>query len=101
YKDAWGKPVWHKNLTKKEKEISLAKHTNFYLVVEALIAKLEDLFKACVVYDIHSYNYKRHDRNVPVFNVGTENIDNKKYAVVKKAFLQSLSEITLPNIKNT
>ena len=101
YEDAWGKPVWHKPLTKRERETSLSKHDNFYRVVEALITKIEKLFKACVVYDIHSYNYKRHDRDVPVFNVGTENIDNKKYGAVKKAFLQSLSEIELPNIVNT
>ena len=101
YKDAWGKPVWHKALTKRERETSLSKHANFYRVVNALITKLEKLFKGCVVYDIHSYNYKRHDRDVPVFNVGTENINNKKYASVKKAFIEGLSEIDLPNIKNT
>lgn len=101
YEDAWGKPVWHKALTQRERQTSLSKHTNFYRIVEALITKIEKLFKACVVYDMHSYNYKRHERDVPVFNVGTENIDNKKYAAVKKAFIQGLSEIELPDIKNT
>jgi uncharacterized protein (TIGR02421 family) len=101
YEDAWGKPVWKKPLTKRERETSLQKHENFYRVVEALVAKIEKLFKACVVYDIHSYNYKRHERDVPVFNVGTENIDSRKYATVKNAFLEGLSTIEIPNIKPT
>lgn len=101
YEDAWGKPVWKKPLTKREKETSLNKHENFYRVVEALIIKLESLFKACVVYDIHSYNYKRHERNVPVFNVGTEYIDHRKYGIVKNAFLKGLASIEIPNITPT
>ncbi|MBD3636319.1 MAG: DUF1704 domain-containing protein [Crocinitomicaceae bacterium] len=101
YKDAWGKPVWKKALTARERTTSLSKHENFYRVVEALITKLEKLFKACVVYDIHSYNYKRHERDVPVFNVGTERIDVKKFGNVKNAFLKGLASIELPDIKNT
>ncbi|MEZ4922014.1 MAG: N-formylglutamate amidohydrolase [Crocinitomicaceae bacterium] len=101
YKDAWGKPVWHKELTKRERESSLSKHENFYRIVEALVTKLEVLFKACVVYDIHSYNYKRHERNVPVFNLGTERIDSKRFGIVKNDFLKELGSIELPSIKTT
>ena len=100
YEDAWGKPVWKKPLTQEEKDYSLAKHTNFYRVVEALVAKLEQLFKACIVYDIHSYNYKRHEIDTPLFNVGTERIDNRKYATIKKAYLKGLESIELPSIQN-
>ncbi|MEX1000687.1 MAG: flavohemoglobin expression-modulating QEGLA motif protein [Crocinitomicaceae bacterium] len=100
YEDAWGKPVWKKPLTAAEKTRSLEKHNNFYRIVEALIEKLEKLFKACIVYDIHSYNYKRHEIDTPVFNVGSERIDNRKYAAIKKAYLKGLESIELPNIKN-
>ncbi|UKN03203.1 flavohemoglobin expression-modulating QEGLA motif protein [Paracrocinitomix mangrovi] len=100
YKDAWGKPVWKKPLTERERETSLSKHTNFYRVIHALVTKLEKLFKASVVYDIHSYNYKRHKRQVPVFNIGTANINRRKYAVVKNDFLKGLASIEIPHVKN-
>lgn len=101
YKDAWGKPVWKEQLTTDEKARSLAKYHNFYKVAISLVEKLESLFTACVVYDIHSYNWKRHPMEVPVFNLGTEKIDHKRFNAVKKHFLEGLASIELPNIINT
>ena len=46
YEEAWGKPVWHKPLTKREKDTSLHKHQNFYRIIEALVTKLEKLFRS-------------------------------------------------------
>jgi len=79
YEEAWNKNVWKKKLSKADKELSLKKHRNYYRVTEALIRKLESEFDGCVVYDMHSYNWKRWDRKVPVFNIGSENVDNKKF----------------------
>lgn len=101
YEDAWGKEVWSEPLTQAQKDESLQKHAQFYEVIHAILTKVEKLFKACVVYDIHSYNWKRHDQEVPVFNLGTERIDNKRFGGVKKAFLKGLSSIELPDIQNT
>jgi uncharacterized protein (TIGR02421 family) len=78
YEEAWGKKVWKRSLTDKEKEISISKHRMFYKVVHALIHKLENDFGSAVIYDIHSYNYKRHSVSF-LFNIGIENIDVKKY----------------------
>lgn len=97
YKEAWGKKVWNQALTKAEKERSLAKHRNYYRVTHALISKLESLFDGCVVYDMHSYNYKRWDREVPVFNIGAELIDEKKFGKMVKAWKKELASIELPN----
>ncbi len=78
YEEAWGKEIWKKPLTKIQKEKSLEKHANFYRVVDALIRKLQRKFKACVVYDVHSYNYLRiKDVHPPMFNVGTVNVNHK------------------------
>ncbi len=78
YETAWGKEIWKVPLSKDEKSVSLDKHKNFYRVVDALIRKLQKKFRACVVYDIHSYNYKRiEDVKPPMFNVGTVNVDEK------------------------
>ena len=68
YEEAWGKKVWKRKLTPKERQTSLQKHTNYYKVVHTLITKLEELFSSCVLYDIHSYNYQRWERKVPLFN---------------------------------
>lgn len=101
YDTAWGKKVWKKNLTRQEKKRSLQKHTNYYRVTYALIKKLEELFDSCVVYDMHSYNYKRWDREVPVFNIGTENVDNERFGNSIKHWKKELSGIKVPNIKST
>ncbi len=101
YYEAWGKQVWEKALTKEEKEISIQKHRNFYDVVYTLIQKLESKFNSVIVYDIHSYNYKRHKFSAPVFNLGTEKIDTKKYVRFVNYWLKELRKIELPGIENT
>jgi len=99
---AWGKKLWKKPLPLSMKAKSLQKHANFYRVVTALIAKIESKFNKCVVYDMHSYNWRRWNREVPTFNLGTSNIDTNRFGVHIDAWRQSLSEIELPyNIKST
>lgn len=97
YEDAWGKQLWKEPLTADEKATSLKKHENFYRVVSALIKTLENKFGCCIVYDMHSYNWKRWDREVPTWNLGTSNINNEKYRKAVDAWRKQLSEIELPN----
>ena len=75
YEEAWGQQVWKTKLSPKERQVSLKKHRNFYKVVKTLIQKLTALYDSCLVYDMHSYNYKRWDREVPLFNIGAEKVD--------------------------
>lgn len=100
YDEAWGKQVWKRPLTPSEKQASLQKHHNFYKVVHALIQKLEDLYGSCIVYDLHSYNYQRWDRNVPLFNIGTERIDDSKYEKFIENWVAELSAISLTGVEN-
>lgn len=100
YEEAWGKKVWN-NLNTANKQKSLAKHCAFYRVVSALIEKLEKQFGACLVFDVHSYNYKRYDRELPVFNIGTERIDNNRFDREIKYWKSELEHIEIPNIDNT
>lgn len=95
YEDAWGKKLWREPLSKHKKETSLSKHANFYKVVSELITQMKLLFGAAVVYDMHSYNWKRWDRPVPVINLGTANIDNEKFGAFAKAWCNSLSTLEL------
>ncbi len=100
YEEAWGQKVWKRPLSSKDRKISLEKHKNFYRVLHALVAKLEELYNGCIVYDMHSYNFKRWERNVPLFNIGTERIDVKKYGGVIENWTSELKSIELGGIEN-
>ncbi len=97
FETAWGKTLWRRPLSKNEIQLSLEKHRGFYTVVKALITKLEALHTYCIVYDMHSYNWQRWDREVPTWNLGTKNIDNERFGSIVESWRQMLSEIKLPN----
>lgn len=102
FETAWGKQLWKNPLPSEMKQKSLDKHRNFYRVVHALISQLESKFINCVVYDMHSYNWQRWDREVPTWNLGTTNINNERFGTMVEIWRQSLSNIQLPNnIKST
>lgn len=97
YEDAWGKKLWRSPLLADQKQRSLDKHDNFYKVVHALVAQLEEMFGVLVVYDMHSYNWRRWDREVPVINLGTMNVDNQRFGAQIESWRYSLSELVLPH----
>lgn len=97
YEDAWGKQLWYKPLPETMIAKSLEKHSNFYKVVHALIAKLETKFGVCVVYDMHSYNWKRWDREVPTWNLGTSNVDQDRFKKDIESWSAILGKMDLPN----
>ncbi|AUC15363.1 hypothetical protein BTO06_09510 [Tenacibaculum sp. SZ-18] len=102
YHDAWGKQLWKTELSTEVKEKSLTKHNQFYSVVEALIEKLESKYNHCIVYDMHSYNWKRWDREVPTWNLGTKNVDETRFARDINSWRNLLEKMPLPNdIKST
>ncbi|CAM1340356.1 N-formylglutamate amidohydrolase [Tenacibaculum amylolyticum] len=97
YTDAWGKPLWKTPLSEEMKKKSLQKHENFYKVVRALVAKIEGKFTMCIVYDMHSYNWKRWDREVPTWNIGTKNVDQKRFQEDIELWRTILEKMSLPN----
>ncbi|RNC86212.1 MAG: hypothetical protein ED556_07900 [Winogradskyella sp.] len=102
FETAWGKQLWKSPLPEDQKSKSLQKHTNFYKVVHALIKKLESKFGVCVVYDMHSYNWQRWDREVPTWNLGTANIDNERFGNSVESWRSVLGSLSLPgHIKQT
>ncbi|MDG5491959.1 N-formylglutamate amidohydrolase [Psychroserpens sp. SPM9] len=102
FETAWGKQLWHEPLSEAEKNKSLDKHANFYKVVYALVSKLEAKFGLAIIYDMHSYNWQRWDREVPTWNLGTSNVDNDRFGEDIEAWRQSLSEFKFPHdIKST
>ena len=97
YSDAWGKQLWKEPLSKEEYDTSLEKHRRFYEVVHALVETLEKLFGKLIVFDMHSYNWVRWDREVPTWNLGTINIDNDRFGGIVEDWRQKLEAMELPN----
>ena len=94
---AWGKQLWKVPLSASEKQKSLNKHQNFYKVVQVLMHTLEQKHQKCIVYDMHSYNWKRWDRAVPTWNLGTSNIDHTRFGNFVNSWRDSLAAIKLPH----
>lgn len=101
YEDAWGKQVWRKPLSKAIIKESQQKHKNFYKVIDALVQSIELKYGGCIVFDMHSYNYVRHKKNVPVFNIGTKNIDSLKFQKSIDFWFKKLKSIPIRSIENT
>ena len=102
FETAWGKQLWKQPLPEGIKSKSLQKHKNYYNVVHALISKIEEKFGICIVYDMHSYNWQRWDREVPTWNLGTSNVDNDRFGNDIESWRSMLSKLVLPNgIKST
>ena len=91
---AWEKQLWKEPLPDIEKEKSLKKYHNFCTVGHALISKLEEKFSVCVVCDMHSYNWRRWDKEVPTCNLGTSNIDNSRFGAQVESWRQLLASIS-------
>ncbi|MDW7690514.1 flavohemoglobin expression-modulating QEGLA motif protein [Flammeovirgaceae bacterium SG7u.111] len=100
YDTAWGKTVWKNAITPQQREVSLQKHEGFYKVLETLVQKIETKFGACLVFDIHSYNHKRWNRDTPLFNLGTVNVDNVRFGKVISKWVSSLGKMEFPDTEN-
>jgi hypothetical protein len=97
YTDAWGKNLWKSPLPKDEKDLSLKKHAEFYEVVHALVRKIESKYNKALVFDMHSYNWRRWERPVPTWNLGTANINNDRFGALADSWSERLSLMKLPN----
>ncbi|WP_461205614.1 flavohemoglobin expression-modulating QEGLA motif protein [Clostridium sp. DL1XJH146] len=102
YDTAWGKQVWIEKLPEDMKKQGIEKHRNFYKVLDALVLKIEEKFNTCIIYDVHSYNYKRDKvhNEYPVFNLGTERINTPKNRRYISKFISELNKIKFEDFDN-
>ncbi|MFT5758333.1 MAG: hypothetical protein ACI9LM_003072 [Alteromonadaceae bacterium] len=98
FKTAWNKQVWDKPLSQKQRAESHRKHQALYNVLEAIIKVIERLFSNAIIFDIHSYNYKRIEQKTPTFNIGSGQIDIERWGKVVNQFEKQLNKIELPNL---
>lgn len=102
YKTAWGKEVWKTPLTAEQIAVSKEKHAQFYRIVAAVVEALTEDFGQCIVYDTHSYNYKRHERtDLPVFNLGTTSVKSDKWRPVINTWLSALKNMQVEGVDIT
>ncbi len=76
---AWGLELWKEKPTKEIIERSLNRYRTFYRELKEFLDRLVDKFGKLVVYDVHSYNYRRGGVEAPKegnpdINVGTGTI---------------------------
>ena len=82
--DAWGLKVWNSKLTPEILERSLRVYDDFYKAAKTYFDGLFSRNKRIILYDIHSYNYKRDGTDIesdplenPEVNIGTHNMDRE------------------------
>ena len=97
YDVAWGRKVWRKPLTKADRLLSLQKHKKYYQVLDALLRQLVSRFEGAVVYDLHSYNRLRWEREVPTFNLGWDLVDRERYSDVCLSLVDALDRVEWPS----
>jgi hypothetical protein len=99
YETAWGKEIWKKPLTDEMITTSKEKHAQFYRIVAAVVDALIEDFGQCIVYDNHSYNFKRHERqDLPVFNLGTSSVKSDKWRPVINSWLSALKTMNVDGV---
>lgn len=99
YETAWGKEIWKNPLTEEVISASKEKHAQFYRIVSVLVEALAEDFGQCIVYDNHSYNYRRHDRDdLPVFNLGTTSVKSDSWRPVIDTWLKALQNMSVEDV---
>ena len=102
YDTAWGKEIWKNPLSQITIDKSKEKHAQFYRIVAAVVEALTEDFGQCIVYDNHSYNYKRHERqDLPVFNLGTTSVKSEKWRPVIDSWVAALKGMQVDGLEVT
>jgi uncharacterized protein (TIGR02421 family) len=99
---AWEKQVWCTPLSKEQRQESQDKHAQFYRVLGVLIQEIIKRSGGCLVIDLHSYNWQiRSHSSAPVFNIGTSQLQTKKWRSLLETLQAGLSGISIPNLDTT
>ena len=94
--DSWGLKVWKEQIPDELYKGSLKKYSEFYSQLEKEINNHLKHNKIIVVYDLHSYNYKRNgaskppepDEQNPEINLGTGTLNRERWAPMVDRFIE-------------
>lgn len=102
YETAWGKEVWKTPLSETQIAASKEKHAQFYRIVSVIVEALAEDFGQCIVYDNHSYNYRRHERtDLPVFNLGTSSVKSDSWRPIIDSWLLAMKNLKVDGVEIT
>ncbi len=96
--DAWGLDIWKDSPAPHLIDDSLAEYDAFYEEAARLLDEKRRTYGTFVVYDLHSYNFRRGGPDAepddpelnPDVNLGTGTMDRRRWAPVVDAFLTTL-----------
>ena len=103
--DAWGLEIWKTPPTEAMVEHSLAEYDMFYQQLRGLLDEMQDCHGHFVIYDLHTYNYRRGGADAtpadaaenPDVNVGTGTMDRSYWAPVVDMFIAQLQSFNFPD----
>lgn len=103
--DAWGLHVWKGAIPKEEIEESMRRYHGFYDHVASKLSAIIDTYGYVIVYDIHSYNYRRvgpegpeaNPKENPDIDVLTSGIKMEVWGSVLDKFKQVLKKYPYPD----
>ena len=96
--DAWGLEVWKTEPSPQIIKQSLNQYDAFYSEMYNLFSEMEKQYGCFVVYDLHTYNYRREapdgppadpEKN-PEVNIGTGTMDRDLWAPIVDRFINDL-----------
>jgi hypothetical protein len=95
---AWGLHLWKAPLSREMIEHSLDEYDDFYHELAQVLASIATRYRYLVVFDLHTYNYRRSGANAlpedpathPEVNVGTGSMDRARCAPVVERFIHDL-----------
>jgi hypothetical protein len=95
---AWGLHVWKAPLSKHMVDRSLDEYDDFYHELSVLLDHLKKHYRNFVIFDLHSYNYRRKGHNSPPsdpesnpeVNVGTGSLDKARFGRIVGRFIREL-----------
>lgn len=98
--DAWGLKVWREQPSAQILARSLAQYDDFYAALRRLLVEVEEELGNFVLYDLHSYNFRRHEHGDPAanseVNVGTGSLPKDRWGHVAARFIADLRDHAFP-----
>lgn len=96
---SWGIKVWKDNVPEHLWDETLKDYDDFYLLLKKIIEDLIDVWGYVIVYDIHSYNFRRNgpgtEANLfenPEINMGTGSLNRQMWGALVDYFLMKLQD---------